>query len=474
MNKALFLENVFLRTGDRQIFSELYLEANRGEILTICGTSNSHFHFLPALLSRTLPSPFSLEGTVQVDGAEIQQLGEEEMRFARMMNLAVLPEIHSVHLRGLTVQKYITLPFKESVKKSVHEIMADARRIMQLLGISNPDRVLHRRLASLTAQDKRAVLYAAALSTDPAVAIVFTDTPDLSPTESDLLFSLLIKVCKIKNIALLMLTRDIGFARKYGERVYLAKKDRIFPLEGAAHPYLHFLEAAASMQTRTPAPCGEAIHLSAANAMPVRGMKSLDFVLHEGEILAFPCKNPLPVFTGRRKPVSGTLFADGRPLKKNMAFRKKIMPVHLGMSFPPVSSVDALASVYAVRPSQRLSTETLYTTLGLPADFGKQTCSQKSAFDTLRLGLVCAAIAEARVILLTDLERLTARADQYEILTLLEKVCAHTGAGALVFSNNTSVLHAVGTEFFKASSLAERPMPEVAEECASPSLAGKE
>lgn len=474
MNKALFLEDVSLRLGGRQIFSELYLEASRGEIVTICGTSSSHVHFLPALLSRTLPSPFTLEGTVLVDGAEIARLGEEEMRFARMMNLAVLPEIHSVNTRGLTVQKYITLPFKESVKKSIQEIMTDARRIMQLLGITDPERVMHKPLSSLSTKDKRAVLYAAALSTDPAVAIAFADTPDLSPTESEQLFSLLIKVCKIKNIALFMLTSDIHFARKYGERVYLAKKDRIFPLEGASHPYLHFLEAAASMQTRTPASHGEAIRLSAVNAVPVRGMKKLDFVLHEGEILAFPCKNPLPVFTGRRNPARGTLLAAEKPLKKNKAFRKKIMPVHLGMPFPPAPSVDAVATVYAVRPSQRLSTEKLYTALGLPADFGKLSCTQKSAFDTLRLGLICAAMAEARVILLTDLERLAARADQYEILTLLEKVCAYTGAGALVFSNNTEVLHAAGTEFFRSSSLTEVPIPEADEVCASPSLAGKE
>ncbi len=449
MDKALHIKDVYLRTEGRQIFSELNIEARRGEILTVCGTSASHMQQLVPLLTRTVPEPYTITGTLRVDGVEIERLPEEEMRFARMMNIAVLPGCEAARALHIPVHKYITLPFKESVKKSVHEIVTDTRRVMQLLGVTDPERIMRKNISALSVKDLRAVLYAAALATDPAVAIVHADAPDMSPTESDELFTLLIKVCKIKNIALIMLTSDILFAKKYGEQVFLAKHDRILPMEGAAHPYLHFLEKAARMETLSPSEHGDAVLLSAVNAVPMRGMQSLDFALHPKELLAFACNKGIPVFTGKKGLVSGSLLSMGVPFKKNKAFLKKILPVYAGMPLPPSETVDMALDAYAIRPSQRLSKEQLYTELGLPADFGKLPLSEISLFDTLRLGLLLGAISEARLILLADLEHLVSPADRYEILTLLSAVLEKSGAGALVFSNNTDVLHAAGTRFYK-------------------------
>lgn len=449
MDKALNIKDVYLRADGRQIFSELNLEAVRGEIISICGTSASHMHQLIPLLTRTVPEPYTLTGALLVDGAEIERLPEEEMRFARMMNIAVLPDCREANSLHMSVQQYITLPFKESVKKTVHEIVTDTRRVIQLLGVPDPDRIMRKNISTLSVKDLRAVLYATALSTDPAVAILRADAPDMSPTEADELFSLLIKVCKIKNIALILLTSDITFAKKYGEQVFLAKHDRIIPIDGAPHPYLHFLEAAKKLQTLSPAECGDTVLLTAVNAVLMRGMQSLDFSLHQGEIMAFSCDKGIAAFTGKKRPVSGSLLTMGQPLKKNKAFLKKTLPIYAQMPLPPVETVDTAMDAYAIRPSQRLSKEQLYKDLGLPADFGKLHLCGISVFDTLRLGLLLGAISEAKLLLLTDLEMLDSPADRYEILSLLCAISEKTGAGALVFSNNTDVLHAAGTRFFK-------------------------
>lgn len=453
MDKALFLQDVYLRSEGRQIFSELSLEARRGEILAVCGTGASHMQYLVPLLTRTVPEPYSLSGILRVDGAETERLSEEEMRFARMMNIAVLPGCDDTKDLHIPVSKYITLPFKESVKKSVHEIITDTRRIIQLLGVTNPDRIMRKNISSLSLKDLRAVLYATALATDPAVAIVHADAPDMSPTESDELFTLLIKVCKIKNIALILLTSDVVFAKKYGEQVFLSKHDRILPLEGAAHPHLSFLESAAKMQTLSLPEPRENVLVTASNAVFARGMQSLDFSLHEGELLAFSCDKGISVFTGKKGLVSGSLTMQGTPFKKNKAFLKKTLPIYGNMPLPPVETVDEAMDAFAIRPSQRLSKEQLYTSLGLMPDFGKLPLSKCNLFDTLRLGLLLGAISEARLLLLTNLEQLDSAADRYEILTLLSAVIEKTGAGALVFSNNTDVLHAVGTRFYKEPNL---------------------
>ena len=453
MDKALHIQDVYLRSEGMQIFSELNLEAKRGEILAVCGTSASHMRYLASLLTGTVPKPYTLTGTLYVDGVEIERLSEEEMRFARMMNIAVLPECDCVKTLDIPVQTYISLPFKkESVKKSVHEMESDTRRIMQLLGVQNPERIMRKNISSLSVKDLRAVLYATALSTDPAVAVLQADAPDMSPTEADELFTLLIKVCKIKNIALIILTSDLTFARKYGEQVFFAKHDRILPIEGASHPHLQFMEAAANMQTLSLSSCGENVILTAVNAVPARGAESLDFSLHEGEMLAFPCEKGISVFTGKKRLISGSLLSGSVPLKKNKSLVKKMLPIYKDMPLPPVQTVENVLDVYAIRPSQKLAKEQLCTTLGLPADFSKLPLSKLSLFDTLRLGLVIGAISEAGILLLSDLEKLKSAADRYEILTLCAAVLEKTGAGALVFSTNTDVLHALGTRFYKAIS----------------------
>ncbi len=455
MVKALLLEDLYLRCGGQQIFSEVNMEAARGEIVAVCGTSGSCRDAFVKLLTRTFDVSYTLTGRLLVDGAEIERLPEEEMRFARMMNIAVLPNVEEAASLHMSVQKYITLPFRESVKKTTHEMITDTKRIMQLLGVKDPERILHKRMSALHVKDLRAVLYATALSTDPAVAIAFADAPDMSPHEADELYTLLIKVCKIKNIALLLLTSDIHFARRFGEQVFIAKHDRIFPLEGAAHPYTHFLEAAAEMRAISFPARGENALLTAVNAVPARGMQSMDFTLHSGEILAFSCKNGIPVFSGKRNPVSGTILTAGTPIKKHKDFSKGVMPIFADMPFPPAFTADEVVCAFAVRPSKRLGTAQIYTAIGLSSDYGKTPVPPNSIYETLRLGLACAAAAEAKIILLSDIDLLPAAADRYEIFTLLSAVCAHTGAGALVFSDRTDVLHALGTRFYKEETTAE-------------------
>lgn len=466
MNKALLLEDLYLRVGGQQIFSEVNMEAVPGEIVAVCGTSGSYMHAFVQLLTRTHAAPYTLTGRLVVDGAEIERLTDEEMRFARMMNIAVLPDVNTARHLRMNVQKYLLLPFKESVKKTPHEILTDAKRIMQLLGIGNPERIFRKPMSALHVKDLRAVLYAAALSTDPAVAVAFADGADLSPNEADELYTLLIKVCKIKNIALLFLTGDIHFARRHGEKVYLAKNDRILPLDGTAHPYLRYLEDAAEMRTLDLPPHGESPLFTAVNAVPARGMQSMAFSLYKGQLYACTCKNGISIFSGRRSPVSGRMEADGIDIRKSKAYQKSCMPVFADMPQPPVRTFEEAICAYAVRPSQRMGTAQLYAALGLPADFGKKTLPANNPYEALRLGLVCAAISEARVILLSDIDLLPSAADRYDILSLAAAVCAHTGAGAMVFSGRTDVLHAAGTKF-TAEDVSELPQEETQSEVAN-------
>ncbi len=440
MDKALVLKDFSMRCGEKHIFSDVNLEVNRGEIIAICGTAAGSMYALPSVLTRSFSCPAKLSGSVFVDNAEIDRLPDEDMRFVRMMNIGVLPRIYDVGTLSMSVQSYLTMPFRESVKKSKREIMLDAKRIMQLFDVSNPDRILKKRMSSLSKKVLRAVLFAAALSTDPAVAIAYDDMPDLTPEEKDALFTLLIKICKIKNIALLLFATDIRLARQFGERIFISKHDRIIPLEGASHPYVKFLERAEKAEPLPQDTISVVNILEARHVLPARGMERLDFILHKGEMISFACKNGPALFSGKRKPVRGAILADDTRITKQ--FKKSVMSVSAKMPLLPTNSVDNVVCAYAACSSLRQETAQFYSALSLPTDYGKTPVKTENLFEVLQLGLVCAAISEAKLILLSDIDKLC-RADRYELLTLLSAVCSKTGAGAIVFSNEDDVHRAV-------------------------------
>lgn len=85
----------------------------------------------------------------------------------------------------------------------------------------------------------------------------------------------------------------------------------------------------------------------------------------------------------------------------------------------------------------------MLSNIGLPTDYENLCPSSLSLYETFRFGLVCAAAASAKVILLEDMDLLHDNADKYDILHLLQKICHISSMGAIVFSTQDAVLHAI-------------------------------
>ncbi len=441
MPKAFALSEVSLFYRGQQIFTDISLSAERGEIIAVCGTPENNKRYLVNVLTDTYAAPHTLSGQIMIDGAECQRLSAEEMRFMRMMNIAVLPAPKTVETLHMPVQKYITLPFRESVKKSKTEIVADTRRILELLGSGTTERIFKKSMHALSERDRMAIVYGSALATDPALAIITADTSGMTAEEADALYTLIIKVCKIKSIALLILTDDIAFARRHAEKIYVTRKDSIFPLEDAS-AHADYLTAMAESRALSLPIYGEKVLLEAKNAVLERHAAPANFVLHDKEIIVLPAKSAFSALSGKKNPSRGKLAVHGVPAKRSKNYKKSIMPIFAGMPIPPAATIGTVLKGYVSRPSQRTRIVQNYTALGLPVDYEKAPVPT-TLYETLRLGLVCAAIAEAPLILLKDLDLLSSSIERYGILSLLVAVCAKTGTGAIVLSDAPDVREAL-------------------------------
>ncbi len=436
MDKALILKNVSFRKGCRQIFTDINLEVGRGETIAITGAPSSNLSEFEDLLIGNRDAKNSFSGSVILDAAEIEKLSQEAFRFLRMVNIGVLPLNASIGNLKMSVQSYITLPFCESIKKTEREIILDAKRIMELLGVHDTEAIMRKKMNRLSQDDLRAVLYAAALSTDPCVALCYADVK-MAEEEKNSFFTLLIKICKIKNIALILLTSDLSFAKEYGEKVYFLNQDKILPYESSFDT--EFLEQAAILH---PLPKNE---LNAEDTIRVSHMKvkghddKLDFTLYKKEVVSLSLKNGALLFSGKKKPARGNIYADNVALPRNKSFQKSIL--HVSAAFPiiPAEKIKDLLSAFSKRPSLKDDMGRILDHLPLPLHFTEKPCKPNVLFETLYIGLLCAAMSEAKLILLSDIDSLTNNVEKYELLALLFAICDRTGAGAVVFTEDDAV-----------------------------------
>ena len=433
MDKALTLKDVSFQKGNRQIFSNVNLEIGRGEITALLGAPSGNIGCFEDLLLRKTDAADSIIGSIILDAAETEKLSHEALRFLRMVNIGILPKNASAGTLRMTVQSYLLLPFRESIKKTKREILLDAKRIMELIGIHNTESILKKKMNRLSENDLRAVLYAAALSTDPAVALCYADI-NISPEEKEALFKVLIKVCKIKNIALILLTGDAEFAKKYGEKVYLLQKNNILP-----YTYDDFLENAARMHPISKNAITTEEVIRASHIKPSKRNEKTDFTLYKREIIPLSMDRGLPLFLGKKKPYRGNIYADNIALPRNKSFRKQIMHVSGKFQFLPAKTVGPLLSQFAKRPSLKEDMGRILDFLPLPEGFTDRPACCSTLFETLFLGLLCAAMSESKLILLSDMDSLSQKTEKYELLTLLSAICERTGAGAVVFSEDKDV-----------------------------------
>ena len=450
MDKALVLKNVSFRSSNRTIFTDLNLEVDRGEVLAICGTPSGNLCKFEDLLLRNFGDRDFTEGSIIIDAAETEKLPYDSLRFLRMVNIGVLPKNASVGNLKMTVRTYLLLPFRESIKKSERDIILDAKRIMELLGVSDTEAILQKKVSRLSPNDLRAVLYAAALSTDPAVALCHADI-NMADDEKESFFTLLIKICKIKKIALILLTTDTSFAKTFGERVYCLQNTCIVPYTSDA-----FLDSAAAMLPIEKNEKSNEDVIRVSHIKATRQDEKLDFTLYKKEVVSLSIKKGELLFLGKRKPFRGNIYAENIALQRNKNFQKSIMHVTERFPFVPVEKVGDLLAAFSKRPSLKEDMGRILDFLPLPDGFAEKPLKPESLFETLYLGLLCAAMSEAKLILLSDIDLLTQKAEKYELITLLSAICKRTGAAAVIFSCDDAVHKIVSSGQAEESTYEER------------------
>ncbi len=222
-------------------------DVRRGEILAIVGESGCGKSVSSLAIMRLLPKRTSeiTNGQIMFNGRDLLTLGEEEMREMRGRDIAMIFQEPMTSLNPvLTVGFQIMEPLFIHLKMTEEQATARAIELLKLVGITDPERRLEAYPHQLSGGMRQRVMIAIALSCNPKLIIADEPTTALDVTIQAQILELLKELSERLNIAIIMITHNLGIVARYAHRVNVMYAARIVE-KGAAddiflrpkHPY---------------------------------------------------------------------------------------------------------------------------------------------------------------------------------------------------------------------------------------------
>ena len=189
---------------------------HQGEFVAIVGQSGSGKSTLLQMLGALdLPSAGSLmfRGTSLADRADLAAFRAHEVGF-------IFQAFHL--LPTFTAIENVQMPMFET-KRSVSERRKRAMELLTAVGLE--DR-LHHFPSKLSGGERQRVAIARSLANGPSVLLADEPTGNLDSENSDIILDLIVRLRREQNITLILVTHDMGIARK-AARIITMKDGRI-------------------------------------------------------------------------------------------------------------------------------------------------------------------------------------------------------------------------------------------------------
>jgi lipoprotein-releasing system ATP-binding protein len=217
---ALTLEQVtrIYEQGDRRltVLHNFDLDIRKGEVVALVGPSGSGKTTL-LQVAGLLDTPDS--GEVRIASRIMTGASDIERTLARRKHIGFVYQFHHL-LPEFSALENVMLPQMLAgvdtavAKKKAHALLAE-------LGLS--DRELHRP-AKLSGGEQQRVAIARALANDPQLLLADEPTGNLDPLTAELVFGMLMRMVREKQVAMLVATHNLELAKRMDRIVSLGPK----------------------------------------------------------------------------------------------------------------------------------------------------------------------------------------------------------------------------------------------------------
>ncbi|RUA09687.1 MAG: lipoprotein-releasing system ATP-binding protein LolD [Fusobacteria bacterium] len=201
---------------DIHILNDLDFEIKKGEFVSVLGKSGSGKTTFLNMIGM-LDQPDS--GDIYYAGQNVSKAPSSKIDILRNEMLGFIFQFHYL-LPEFTALENVMLPGLIGNKKSKDEIEKRAKELLTEMGLS--DRLDHKP-TELSGGEKQRVAIARAMINEPKIILADEPTGNLDEETSDVIHSLLRKICKEKNQTIIVVTHSTELANITDKRYHLTK-----------------------------------------------------------------------------------------------------------------------------------------------------------------------------------------------------------------------------------------------------------
>ena len=226
---------------------DVSLYVNRGETLCIVGESGCGKSVTSLSIMQLLPSPPAkyVQGEIIFEGENLLNKTEKEMCKIRGNKLAMIFQEPMTALNPVyTVGQQISETLRLHTGMNRNETMEKAHALLQLVGVTNPERRLKEYPHQLSGGIRQRVMIAIALSCNPKLLIADEPTTALDVTIQAQILCLMKKLKKELGMTIMLITHDLGVVAQMAERVIVMYSGKIMEeapvkdfFKSPYHPY---------------------------------------------------------------------------------------------------------------------------------------------------------------------------------------------------------------------------------------------
>jgi peptide/nickel transport system ATP-binding protein len=227
-------------------------DLTRGKVLVLLGESGSGKSVTARSILRLYGRSARISGLARLGDVELTEATDRQLESIRGRQIALVPQDPTGALDPLVrIGAQLTEVLRHhGMVATKQEATARARELLDLVGIPDPDRVLGSFPHQLSGGMRQRAVIAIAMSCEPRVLLADEPTTALDVTVQAQILDLFVALQRRLDMAILLVTHDVGVADQVGDEVAVMYAGRIVEqgptadvLARPAHPYTRALLA---------------------------------------------------------------------------------------------------------------------------------------------------------------------------------------------------------------------------------------
>ena len=206
------------------------LEIAKGETVGIVGESGSGKSVTALSILKLLPYPLAHHpgGEIDFDGIDLMNATEGQMRAIRGNRIAMifqdqLTSLNPLHNIQTQISEVLTVHKKMSKGAALDRVV----ELLDLVGLPEAAHRLDALPHEFSGGQQQRIMIALALANEPELLIADEPTTSLDVTVQAQILELLKELSAKMNMALMLITHDLGVVRHMADRVYVMSQGRV-------------------------------------------------------------------------------------------------------------------------------------------------------------------------------------------------------------------------------------------------------